>query len=911
MRLFQRLGRALRGRALRGRPVVQNPPEDDHSPGAHFAALAASSAVAEGGPGGPEASGLREAPGLPKTPGLPAASGLPETPGLAETPGLPEALDLPETPCSPEAPAVAGAPWPSNPAGVGVSDDEDELPRPPLSTEPFPPELFAIPPETAPGPGEAGPEAAQRYINRELSALDFNRRVLTLAGSKSQPLLERARYLAIFTSNMDEFFQVRVAGLKDQLAAGLAGITKDGLSVSAQLAAIHAQVTELMIRRERILLDEIVPELAEAGIRLSPVDTLNAEDQLWLKQVFAERIFPVLTPLAVDPGHPFPYISNLSLNLAVIVRDPARGDRRFARLKVPPLLPGFLRMPDRERFVPLEEVIAAHLGSLFPGMAIESHHVFRVTRNADLTLQEEEADDLLLAVEMELRRRRFGRAVRLEVDKAMTDELRTLLARELELTAADVYEVDGPLELSGLWSAYGLDRPELKDPPFVPVTPASFVSAEEEPLDVFEAIRGGDILLHHPYDSFSCTVEQFVDAAAGDPDVLAIKQTLYRTSGDSPIIRSLIRAAEAGKQVAALVELKARGDEAANIGWARQLEQAGVHVVYGLVGLKTHSKTLLVVRQEGDGIRRYCHIGTGNYNSATAQLYEDLGLLTASPALGSDLTDLFNYLTGYSRRVEYRELLVAPAALRPRMLELIKAETALGERGRIVWKLNNLVDQEVIDALYEASAAGVQIDLITRAICCLRPGVPGLSENIRVRSLVGRWLEHSRIYYFGAGTVPAEGAAVGGVEVGGAEKPTTEALPGFGPIPLTLPDGGEVLIGSADMMERNLDRRVEAVVPVTEPALAARLKEMLEVCLADDQLAWALSGDGTWQRVAPHGGVDAHRWFQERAELRKRLDAPEPSPPAAEPRPAAGSPGHTANGSGPSSQAPAGTERRP
>ncbi|MBO0693444.1 MAG: polyphosphate kinase 1, partial [Acidimicrobiaceae bacterium] len=717
--------------------------------------------------------------------------------------------------------------------------------------------------------GEAVPDGARRYINRELSTLDFNRRVLALAESKSQPLLERAKYLAIFTSNMDEFFQVRVAGLKDQLAAGVAGVTKDGLSVSGQLEAIRAEVTALMARRERLFLEEIVPALADHGIRLAEVDTLGEEDRGWLHEVFAERIFPVLTPLAVDPGHPFPYISNLSLNLAVIVRDPARGDRRFARLKVPPLLPGFLVMPDGERFVRLEDVIAAHLSALFPGMEIESHHVFRVTRNADLTLQDEEADDLLLAVEMELRRRRFGRAVRLEVDTTMTDELRTLLTRELELTPADVYEVDGPLELAGLWVAHGLDRPDLKDPPFVPATPPSFVSSEEEPLDVFGIIRDGDILLHHPYDSFACTVEQFVAAASRDPDVLAIKQTLYRTSGDSPIIRSLIRAAEAGKQVAALVELKARGDEAANIGWARQLEQAGVHVVYGLVGLKTHSKTLLVVRQEGEGIRRYCHIGTGNYNSTTAQLYEDLGLLTASPALGSDLTDLFNHLTGYSRRVDYRELVVAPGALRPRMLELIEAERALGERGRIVWKLNNLVDQEIIDALYEASAAGVQIDLVTRAICCLRPGVPGLSENIRVRSLVGRWLEHSRIYYFGAGADPLDAAP----------GRTTTALPGLLPIPLTLPEGGEVLMGSADMMERNLDRRVEAVVRITEPALAARLKEMLEVCLADDQLAWTLSGDGTWRRVPPRTGVNAHRWFQDRAEARSRAGAVEPPAP--------------------------------
>jgi polyphosphate kinase len=689
--------------------------------------------------------------------------------------------------------------------------------------------------------------------------------VLALAESRQQPLLERAKYLAIFSSNMDEFFQVRVAGLKDQQAAGLAGTAKDGLPVATQLAAIRAEVAELMERRRRIFLGEIVPELAEQGIRLSSVDALDDDDRLWLEDVFAERIFPVLTPLAVDPGHPFPYISNLSLNLAVIVRDPIGGDRRFARLKVPPLLPGFLVMPDGERFVPLEQVIAAHLGSLFPGMEIESHHIFRVTRNADLTLEEEEADDLLLAVEMELRRRRFGRAVRLEVDESITDELRSLLTRELDVTEADVYDIAGPLDLAGLWAVHGLDRPELKDEPFISVTPARLVAPDDEPFDIFDAIAEGDILLHHPYDSFASTVEEFVDQASRDPSVLAIKQTLYRTSGDSPIVRSLIRAAEQGKQVAALVELKARGDEAANIGWARQLEQAGVHVVYGLVGLKTHTKTSLVVRQEGEGIRRYCHIGTGNYNSTTARLYEDLGLLTASSELGADLTDLFNYLTGYSRRVEYRELLVAPATLRPRMLELIAEEAALGERGRIVWKLNNLVDREIIGALYAASAAGVQIDLITRAICCLRPGVAGLSDNIRVRSLVGRWLEHSRVYYFGAGAT---------FDPSGPAETNDGALPA---IPQVLPDGGVVLIGSADMMERNLDRRVEAVVPVTEPGLAARLREMLEVLLADDRLAWALAADRSWHRVPAGRGINAHRWFQDQAQERASqvdLDAP-------------------------------------
>jgi polyphosphate kinase len=763
--------------------------------------------------------------------------------------------------------------------GVEASASDTALPPPRLTGDPV-----AAAARLGVGVGAELPppevivDGEHRYINRELSTLDFNRRVLALAESSDQPLLERAKYLAIFASNMDEFFQVRVAGLKDQQAAGLAGTAPDGLSVSDQLAAIRREVSELSDRRRRVFLDEIVPELAAAGIRLSSVDALDDDDRAWMEDVFTERIFPVLTPLAVDPGHPFPYISNLSLNLAVIVRDPVGGDRRFARLKVPPLLPGFLVMPDGERFVPLEQVIAEHLGSLFPGMEIESHHAFRVTRNADLTLEEEEADDLLAAVEMELRRRRFGRAVRLEVDATMSDEVRTLLARELDATDDDVYRMEGPLDLSGLWAVHGLDRPELKDEPFVPVTPTGLVAADDEPLDIFAAISREDILLHHPYDSFASTVEEFVDQASRDPAVLAIKQTLYRTSGDSPIVRSLIRAAERGKQVAALVELKARGDEAANIGWARALEQAGVHVVYGLVGLKTHSKTSLVVRQEGDGIRRYCHIGTGNYNSTTARLYEDLGLLTSSPALGADLTDLFNFLTGYSRRVEYRKLLVAPATLRPRMLELIAAEAERGTAGRIVWKLNNLVDGQIIDALYDAAAAGVHIDLITRAICCLRPGVPGLSDNIRVRSIVGRWLEHSRIYYFGQGARSApgighpadDGAAGDGVAgdgVGGADGMHRA-------VPRRLPDGGLVLIGSADMMGRNLDRRVEAVVPVSEPGLAARVREILDVELADDRLAWELHGDGTWHKIPPVTGFDAHRWFQAEAQGRaqRRLD---------------------------------------
>ncbi len=685
----------------------------------------------------------------------------------------------------------------------------------------------------------SGTEGELRYLNRELSTLDFNSRVLALAEQDDLPLLERVKFLAIFSTNMDEFFQVRVAGLKDQQAAGI-GTAPDGLSVSEQLKAIRGDVEALFERRRVAFLEQVIPKLGEHGIRLADWDSLEDGDRAWVGSVFFDRIFPVLTPLAVDPGHPFPYISNLSLNLAVIVRDPIQGERRFARVKVPPLLPGLLAMPDGERFIALEQVIAAHLEALFPGMEIEAHHPFRVTRNADLTLEEEEADDLLEAVEMELRRRRFGRAVRVEVDASMSKEVRTLLARELDLQPGDVYDVPGPLDLTALWIVYGLDRPELKEEPFAPVTPGRMISNDGDAIDIFSVIRRGDVLVQHPYESFSESVEEFIAQASRDPHVLAIKQTLYRTSGDSAIVRSLIRAAERGKQVAALVELKARGDEAANIGFARALEQAGVHVVYGLVGLKTHSKIALVVRQEGDGIRRYCHIGTGNYNASTARLYEDIGILTCEPHIGADLTDLFNFLTGYSRRMEYRRLLVAPATLRPRMMELIGREADLGEAGRIVWKLNNVVDPGIVDALYRASQAGVRIDLMVRAICCLRPGVPGLSENIRVRSIVGRWLEHSRIYYFGAGS--------GDLAVA----------------------GGEYYLGSADMMDRNLDRRVEAVVPVTAPELQGRLREILEVELSDDVRSWELQSDGSWSKVRVQGRLHAQQRLQELAVARSK-----------------------------------------
>ena len=697
-------------------------------------------------------------------------------------------------------------------------------------------ELIETPAPTP--PPDAGENPA--YLNRELSLLDFQERVLSLAEDTSLPLLERAKFLAIFSSNIDEFFQVRVAGLKDQVAAGVGAAGADGMSPVGTLGAIRERLSVLAARQASIFVDTVVPALADAGVRIVDWASLDDGDEKHLATVF-DDIFPVLTPLAVDPGHPFPYISNLSLNLAVIVRDPVTSERRFARVKIPPLLERFVTLPGGQRFVPLEQVIAAHLDRLFPGMEIECRYPFRVTRNTDLSLQEdgEEADDLLAAVEMELRRRRFGQAVRLEIDSRMSDEARDLLERELELEPSDVYVIDGPLDLAALWALHGLDRSDLKDEPWHPVTPAGLVVDEDDRVDVFAALRERDILVHHPYDSFKTTIEAFVRQAASDPKVLAIKQTLYRTSGDSPIVKSLIRAAERGKQVSVLVELKARFDEQANIAWARALEEAGVHVVYGLVGFKTHSKTALVVRQEDDGIQRYCHVGTGNYNPKTARMYEDLGLLSCDADLGADLTDLFNFLTGYSRQQQYRKLLLAPTQMRARIIELIDRECNGSRPGRIVMKVNSLVDRAVIDALYRASAGGVSIDLVVRSMCALRPGVPGLSENIRVRSLVGRYLEHSRIFAFGDG----EDCPV------------------------------RYLIGSADMMRRNLDKRIEVLVPVEAPDLQTRLQEILDVDLADDVLAWELHGDGRWSKVPTVEGLASQSRLQELAlERQRRID---------------------------------------
>ncbi|MFN2462629.1 MAG: polyphosphate kinase 1 [Candidatus Dormibacteria bacterium] len=678
---------------------------------------------------------------------------------------------------------------------------------------------------------------APLYFNRELSWLDFNARVLALAEDAAAPLLERAKFLAIASSNTDEFFQVRVAGLREQVAAGVRTRSSDGMSPVQQLDAIRIQCLGLVNRMSVALSQQVVPGMEAAGITMIEHSALSEDEKTWLSQVFEEQIFPVLTPLAVDPAHPFPYISNLSLNLAVMVRDPKRRLTRFARVKVPPLLPRFVELPDGKRFIPLEQVIAAHLNLLFPGMKVMEHHPFRVTRNADLDVEEDEADDLLDAIETELRRhRRSADVVRLEVSATMSEEVLNLLMRELDLQEEDVYIVDGLVDLSSLWFFHGLSRPDLKDDPWVGTTQPQLVldNGPEVRGSFLSVVRERDVLVHHPYESFATSVEAFIDEAARDPQVLAIKQTLYRTSGpEGGIIRSLIRAAETGKQVVALVELKARFDEQANIVWARALEQAGVHVVYGLVGLKTHAKVSLIVRQEGRRIRRYCHLATGNYNPRTATIYEDLGLFTSQRKIGDDVAELFNHLTGYSRQETWRKLLVAPIGLRGGILDLIDREAEAGD-GHIVMKMNSLVDEEIIQALYRASGKGVKIALIIRGICCLRPGVAGLSENIHVRSLVGRFLEHSRVYRFGSHK-----------------------------------RGYDYRVGSADMMNRNLDRRVETLFPVTEPDLQERLEEMLQLNLQDDVLAWELDAQG-WRKVPTTTGVNAQVELMRRASQRSR-----------------------------------------
>jgi polyphosphate kinase len=653
-----------------------------------------------------------------------------------------------------------------------------------------------------------------RFLERELSWLGFNKRVLELAEDPDVPLLERARFLAIFASNLDEFYMVRVAGLKRRIATGLAVRAASGMHPREVLEAISTTVHDLVERHASCFRDQVLPTLSKDGIEIVRWADLDEEEREPLHSMFREQVFPVLTPLAVDPAHPFPYISGLSLNLAVVVRNPNTRQEHFARVKVPPLLPRFTQAA-AQRFVPLEDVIANHLSQLFPGMEVLQHHAFRVTRNEDLEVEEDEAENLLQALERELMRRRFGPPVRLEVEESIDPHVLDLIVRELGVSADDVYSLPGPLDLTGLHAIADLDRPALKYTAFVPGTHRDLIEVEALQASVFSAVRRGDVLLHHPYDSFATSVQAFVEHAAADPSVLAIKQTLYRTSGDSPIVDALIDAAEAGKQVLVLVEIKARFDEQANIKWARKLEQAGVHVVYGLIGLKTHCKLSLVVRQEGERIRRYAHIGTGNYNPKTGRLYEDLGVLTAEPRVAEDVTNLFNSLSGYSLNTHYDRLLVAPASLRSGLIERIGQEIEHHQEGRpsgIRFKVNSLVDEVVIDALYRASQAGVPIDLWVRGICALRPGVPGLSETVRVRSILGRFLEHSRIFVFSNGGHP------------------------------------EVWIGSADIMHRNLDRRVEALVSLSQADQRAELIDLFDLAFDEGTSSWHAQPDGTWIR---------------------------------------------------------------
>jgi polyphosphate kinase len=661
------------------------------------------------------------------------------------------------------------------------------------------------------------------YLNRELSWLEFNRRVLHEALDPRTPLLERLKFLGIFSSNLDEFFQVRVAGLKQQAAAGIVERTADGMTPEDQLSAISSIVRE-MVRQHRQCLADVLPALAAEGVTLHQrTDELSRAEREHVDWYFQANVFPVLTPLAVDPGHPFPYISNLSLSLAVALRG-ADGEDRFARVKVPKILPRWVPLPTPNTFVPLEEVVGANLEALFPGVEILGWYTFRITRNTDLQIDNgDEADDLLSLIQEEVRNRRFAEVVRIEVHASMPPSLRELLLMEFSeqqdpptrpLTTDDLYEVQGLMDTADLMTLAGLDLPALKDPVFHPVTPPRLATAR----NIFEVIREGDLLLHHPYDSFQTSVERFIQAAAEDPDVLAIKLTLYRTGGDSSIARMLVQAAERGKQVAVLIELQARFDEENNIIWAQRLEDIGVHVSYGVAGLKTHAKVMLVVRREGDTMRRYVHIGTGNYNPKTARLYTDFGLLSASPALGADLTDLFNVLTGFASPMGYRKLIVAPRGMRERFLALIRREIAhqrSGAPARIVAKMNALVDPDIIAALYEASGAGVPIDLIVRGICCLRPGLPGVSESIRVVSIVGRFLEHSRAFYF----------------LNGGDE--------------------EVYIGSADWMPRNLDRRIELVTPIEAPADRQALRDLLLLMWEDNRQAWELRADGTYLQRRP------------------------------------------------------------
>ncbi|WP_198412667.1 RNA degradosome polyphosphate kinase [Nocardioides mangrovicus] len=672
-----------------------------------------------------------------------------------------------------------------------------------------------------------------RFLDRELSWLHFNARVLELAEDDTLPLLERVRFLAIFASNLDEFFMVRVAGLKRRIAAGVAVRAASRLMPREVLDQIWTTTAALTSRHAALFRDRIVPALAEQGIELVRWSELDTAEQKHCKKLFRDRIFPVLTPLAVDPAHPFPYISGLSLNLAVIVRNPKTGKEHFARVKVPQNFTRFVPLPDdvshsggrgSHRFVPVEDVIGEHLKRLFPGMEVLSAHTFRVTRNEDLEVEEDDAENLLASMEKELLRRKFGPAVRLEVEESIDAQILDLLVSELGVSDSEVFRLPGPLDLRGLHDVADLDRDDLKYPTFIPATNPLLAPVESaSPVDVFKAVSRADVLLQHPYDSFATSVQRFIEQAAADPHVLAIKQTLYRTSGDSPIIDALIDAAEAGKQVLVIVEIKARFDEVANIRWARKLEHAGCHVVYGQVGLKTHCKLAMVVREEPDGIRRYTHIGTGNYNPKTARMYEDLGLITTDEVIGENVANLFNNLSGFSRKPSYDDLLVAPGSARTGLIERIRAEVEhhrAGRPARIRFKANSIVDEAIIDELYRASRAGVPVDLLVRGICALRPGVPGLSETVRVRSVLGRFLEHSRIFWFADGGAPT------------------------------------AYIGSADLMHRNLDRRVEVLVKLPGSAEVDQVGEILDLAFDPRTSAWQLAADGEWTRpaTAPDGG---------------------------------------------------------
>jgi len=685
------------------------------------------------------------------------------------------------------------------------------------------------------------------YHNRELSVLDFQERVLALSEDPNLPILERVKFMAIVAQNLDEFFQVRVAGLREQVATGVMQHSPDGMLPDEQLDAIRERITSIDARMSRVVEVELLPSLREHDIQVVDWDELRPEERKQLSMQFSDEIYPVLTPLAVDPAHPFPYISNLSMNLAVTVRDPRSGTEQFARVKVPPLLPRFLPS-NEDRLVPVEQVIGAHLDDLFPGLEVIGHHVFRVSRSADQAIEEDEAEDLLEAMEALLQsRHRFSRLIRLEVEDSMPEQVEQLLKSEMGITdEREVYHQHGLLNLEGLWTIYGLDHPELKDPVWAPTTQPELAEIEGDE-SLFDRIAESDVLIHLPYDSFRTGVGAFIAAAARDPQVLAIKQTLYRTAdpgdpatgGEEAIVNSLVSAARTGKQVVVLVELKARFDEESNITWAHILEEAGVHVVYGVVGLKTHAKIALVVRREAGGLKRYSHIGTGNYNPKTARLYEDLGVLTARDEVGADLSELFNVLTGYAHQAEFRRLLVAPTGLRDGIVARIQAQAARGPEGRITFKMNHLVDPEVIDELYAASAAGTRIDLTIRGICCIRPGVPGLSENITVRSVIGRYLEHSRIFKFGDG------------------------------------DDAECFIGSADMMQRNLNGRLEALVPIEDPRLMMRIEEILAVVSADDRLAWELHDD-QWVKIPAEAGLNSHLRFQSLALTRAQGAQPDP-----------------------------------